>query len=330
MLPCSTRIKVTPWVGAFLLVIMALEHICTVSANTFIHPQRRSVISEAQCVSGFNWMNNQEGSSPCLVVAYVIAACVGDTWTQPVLPAESIYDAPNGTTATPCYCSWSCYNLMMACEWCQYPNNVSLSLWTVFSQNCPSSYTNEYFPSGYTLLDNETIPFWASIDPTKWTSGFFDVSQAQGYSSQGVPDLKPSASSTNSASRSSNLGPIIGGTVGGAALIITLAFGIYCFCKRRKYRRLANTSLETDGGANPTLQLHARQSSDRSVSSLQSGIVSPAPISYFSGARSPLIPSTRTSTPSIFTSFPTATPPPRTYAGSFITSASPPPGLPAV
>ncbi|KAL4069162.1 hypothetical protein J3A83DRAFT_3490887 [Scleroderma citrinum] len=330
MLPCSTRTKVTPWVGVFLLVIMALEHIRTVSANTSIHPQLRNVISEANCVSGFNWMDNQQGSNPCLVVAYVIAACVGDTWTQPVLPAGSTYDAPgtNGTTVTPCYCSWSCYNLMMACEWCQYPNNVPLSTWTAFSQNCPSNYTNEYFPSGYTLLGGKTIPYWASINPTKWTSGIFDVIQAQNYSSQGVPDLNPSAPSE---SKSSNLGPIVGGTVGGAVFIVIFVFGVYYLCRRRRYKRFATAPVatETNGRANLNGQLHACQPSDPSVSFLQSGTFSPALMTYFTGSNSPSMPNASTRSLSMFTTFPAATPL-RTDAGSYTSIARPPPGLPIV
>ncbi|KAL4063621.1 hypothetical protein V8B97DRAFT_1444014 [Scleroderma yunnanense] len=324
MLPYSTRS------GMFLLVVMVSAYVPTASANALNHLNLRNVISDAQCVPGFNWMNNQEGKDPCLTVAYVIAACVGDTWTQPALPPGDKYDAPNGTTATPCYCSWSCYNLMMACEWCQYPNNVTMALWSIFSQNCPSSYTNDYFPTGYTLLNNQTIPYWASIDPTKWTSGIFNVNQAQEYANQNVSDFNPSATSTTSGSKSSNLGAIVGGAVGGAAFLLILAFGVYYFCKRRRYNRLATTppAADTNRKTNPSWQLHARQPSDPSTSFLQSETVSPAPMSYFTGSRSPPIPDASTRSLSVFTSYPAATPPRR--AGSLTTNAPQHPGLPIV
>ncbi|KIM64012.1 hypothetical protein SCLCIDRAFT_23874 [Scleroderma citrinum Foug A] len=265
-----------------------------------LHLHSRNIVSNVTCVAGFNWMNNQEQKDPCLLVAYVIAACVGNSWTQPALPPGSTYSLPSNSTATRCYCSWSCYNLMMACTWCQNPGGIGLSSWINFSQNCPSGYTDEYFPSGFTLSANQTIPYWASIDPKQWTSGIFDVNQAKQYDNEGQPALDPGVSS---GSRSSDFGPVVGGTVGGVVLVIILAIGICCFCKRRRYNRLVTAP-------------HAGPRSDQSVSFSQSrSVLSPPPMSYFTGVHS--------------SSFP-AIPPPHIDAPSYTTRGLQLPAIPIV
>lgn len=129
----------------------------------------------------------------------------------------------------------------------------------------------------------------------------------------GKPDLDPEASS---GSKSSDLGPIVGGTVGGAALVIILAIGIYFFCKRRRYNRLATAP-------------RAGPQSDHSMSFLHPGTgSSPAPMSYFTGAYSSSVPATGNGSQSIFTSF-SATPPPHTDAASYYNARGPrPPAIP--
>ncbi|KAF8549248.1 hypothetical protein OG21DRAFT_1515418 [Imleria badia] len=229
--------------------------------------------SNATCQPEYTWMDNVGQLNPCLTVAYVIAACDGDTWTQPALPSGYSYDSPNGTTATPCYCSWSCYNLMMGCTLCQNSAYTSdTKTWPSFSENCPSNYKDEMFPQGYVLANNASIPYWATINPTKWPSELFDIEQAQSYANQNQSDYWPSnsspsssASSTSSGS-STNLGAIIGGTVGGAAGLLLVLVGGYIIYKRRRYQRLANT----DGVApfphmgTPMASAHTRWPSDPS------------------------------------------------------------------
>ncbi|KAI6040046.1 hypothetical protein EDC04DRAFT_2567640 [Pisolithus marmoratus] len=265
-----------------------------------VHPYLRNVVSPVVCESQYEWMNNQEGKNPCLVVAYVIAACVGDSWTQPALPTGYHYDPPNGSTATACYCSWSCYNLMMACTYCQSSNATDqLMTWPTFIQGCQTSYTEEYFPSGYTLLANETIPYWATIDPTTWTGQIWNEQQAFQDSQAGKADLQPSVSS---GSHSSDLGAIVGGTVGGAAFLLLLALGIYILYKRRRYRRLQTTPVaEVNGVPNPSWQAHNRQLSDQSTTSfLQRSTVSA--MTYYTGSGTQTSPPPRTDTTSYNTS----------------------------
>ncbi|KAI6137129.1 hypothetical protein F5141DRAFT_1079014 [Pisolithus sp. B1] len=258
-------------------------------------------------------MNNQENSSPCLLVAYVIAACVGNSWTQPVLPSGYNYDPPSGSTSTPCYCSWSCYNLMMACTYCQSSNGTEdLLTWPYFIQNCQTSYTDEYFPSGYTLLANETIPSWAALNPTNWTGQVWTYAQAYSNHQLGIADSVPSVSAVSTGStgstgsHSSDLGAIVGGTVGGAAFLLLLALGIY-ICKRRRYRRARTTPVvDVNKRLHPSWQMHNRQLSDQSTASvLQQSTLSP--MTYYTGSTTRTVPSLNSSFPP--TSFTSGTDP---------------------
>ncbi|KAF9221272.1 hypothetical protein BS17DRAFT_810156 [Gyrodon lividus] len=285
---------VVPWLSASLAIL--------------VHPNILAPVSLATCQSGYAWMNNEEGKDPCSAVAYVIAACVGDTWTQPALPSGYSYNSPNGTTATPCYCSWSCYNLMMACTLCQGPTYIGdIKTWPSFSENCSSSYTNEAFPAGYVLAGDGSIPYWATINPTTWTSELFNIDQANAYANESQPDLIPSSSSSSgSSSSSTNVGAIVGGIVGGLAGVLILVIGGYILYKRRQYNRLP-----AGPGATPMVFKgastgHARWPSDSSATFSQSGTTSPPPMSYMASPQHGI----SGATPTTFSSFQAASPHP--------------------
>ncbi|KIO01236.1 hypothetical protein M404DRAFT_1003265 [Pisolithus tinctorius Marx 270] len=264
-----------------------------------LHPyQRAGITSLASCESGYEWMDNQETSPPCLLVAYVIAACTGNSWTQPALPSGSHYDGPSGTTVTPCYCSWSCYNLMMACTFCQGPNDTdSLQTWSTFVQNCTSSETDAYFPSNYSIAGNETIPYWAAVNPTNWEGQIWNEQEAYQYYLENKTDLNPNVSTASTGSQSSNLGAIVGGTVGGAVFLLLLGFGTYILCRRQRYRRVRTPpAAEVNGGQNPNWQMYNRQLSDLSTATgTQPRTVSP--MTYYTGTGSQTVPSLRSSLP---------------------------------
>ncbi|KAF8841378.1 hypothetical protein BDN67DRAFT_528342 [Paxillus ammoniavirescens] len=260
-------VVVVPWLSGSLAMV--------------VHPNIFAPTSLAVCQDGYAWMNNEEGNSPCLAVAYVIAACAGDTWTQPALPPGYSYDSPNGTTATPCYCSWSCYNLMMACTLCQGPAYTNeVKTWPSFAQDCPSGYTDSVFPSGYVLAGNGSIPYWAGTDPTAWTSELFNIAQANASASLNKPDYRPSIPSSPSSGSSTNIGAIVGGTVGGLTGLLILVVGGYIFYKRRQYRRLNTTPIATPMVFKSNPPGHARWPSDSSAMYSQAGTTSPPPISY--------------------------------------------------
>ncbi|KAG6329276.1 hypothetical protein ID866_9812, partial [Astraeus odoratus] len=178
-----------------------------------------------------------------------------------------------------------------------------------------------YFPSGYTLQASQTIPYWAVTDPANWTSGIFNAAQASQIYSEQQADFSPTTATPSSGSKSPDLGAIIGGVVGGAAFVLIVAVCTYFLCKRRQSRRVkvSSAGAVTNGAMEPSWQQHARLPSDTTTSFLQSGTVSPAPMSYYTGPSAATMHGTSIATPSMYSSFPTS-PSPRTDAASFTTN----------
>ncbi|OAX33199.1 hypothetical protein K503DRAFT_541162 [Rhizopogon vinicolor AM-OR11-026] len=265
---------------SFLFLLSILPCILAVQ----VHPVARGISSDATCTTDNShaWMDDAQGNSPCLTVAYVEAACIGNSYIQPALNVGYAYSLPNSTTESPCYCSWSSYNLMMACTLCQAPNfNSSLWTWPVWSSGCTanSSWTAEYFPSGYVLSEGMSIPSWAAFNPANWTSETFNVTDAQEVYQQYPSDIVPGTSSTlfstssstassttssttsstasstssstsssSSSSKSTDAGAISGGTVGAAAAIALLVICAYLLYRRRVYNN-AYASIARSNGA---------------------------------------------------------------------------------
>ncbi|KAG1741802.1 uncharacterized protein EDB91DRAFT_315601 [Suillus paluster] len=131
----------------FCLFVSVILCISTVLAAVQVHPVARAVSSSATCIDTFSWMNDAQDYSPCLTVAYVEAACIGNDYIQPVLQNNYSYSLPNSSSESPCYCSWSSYNLMMACTLCQ-GSNFTNSVWTwpTWASGCTanSSWTQEF------------------------------------------------------------------------------------------------------------------------------------------------------------------------------------------
>ncbi|KAG2361882.1 hypothetical protein BDR07DRAFT_1461179 [Suillus spraguei] len=217
-----------------------------------VHPVSRTVSSPATCLDGYSWMNDGNGYSPCLTAAYVEAACSGNNYVQPVLEPGYSYSLPNATSGTQCYCSWSSYNLMMACSLCQGAN--STWQWPEWASGCTNlSWTEQYFPSGYVLSGDASIPAWAATNrilATTWTYETFNILDAnntyQTNSSYITPGASPSSSgsssSSSSKSKSTDVGAIVGGTIGGAAALLLLAIGAYLLYRRHIYRKGVHVS----------------------------------------------------------------------------------------
>ncbi|KAG2142723.1 hypothetical protein BD769DRAFT_1091897 [Suillus cothurnatus] len=166
------------FLGLYRLVSI-IPYISTILAVQ-VHPVKRNVISTATCVSGYSWMNDGQGNSPCLTVAYVEAPCFGNSYTQPVLNNGNSYNVPSSSSANACSCSWSSYNLMMACTICQGNSNTSIWEWPQWISGCTNlSWTEIYYPSGYVLSAGASIPYWAITDPTTWTSATFNTQEAE-------------------------------------------------------------------------------------------------------------------------------------------------------
>ncbi|KAG0703454.1 hypothetical protein DFH29DRAFT_1068581 [Suillus ampliporus] len=197
-------------------------------------------------------MNDAQGYSPCLTVAYVEAACVSNNYEQPALMVGYSYSLPNSSTANACYCSWSSYNLMMACTLCQGSNFTdSVWTWPTWASGCTanSSWIEEYFPSGYMLAGNASIPYWAINNPTNWTYETFNIQDANATYQKNPSNVIPAALSTSSSSsrgsssnsssssKSTDVTAIVGGTVGTVAALSLLAIGAYLMYRRHVYKK---------------------------------------------------------------------------------------------
>ncbi|KAF7330067.1 hypothetical protein MKEN_00270800 [Mycena kentingensis (nom. inval.)] len=77
-----------------------------------------------------------------------------------------------------------------------------------------------WFPANVKLPDNTLIPFWAGTDPTTWPNGRFDSVKASQIAAEAHPEYSQSARGQTSASKSKTpIGPIVGGVVGGVAIL---------------------------------------------------------------------------------------------------------------
>jgi len=243
-----------------------------------VHPVKRNVVSAATCTDGYSWMDDSHNYSPCATVAYVEGACTGNNYNQPVLQSGYSYSLPNSSTANPCYCSWSSYNLMMACTLCQEVDDTAVWSWPQWASGCTTnqSWTQEYFPSGYPLAGGASIPYWATINPANWTYETFNIVNANATyqnnpssitpgasSSSSGSGSSPSFSSSGSSSKSTDVGAIVGGTVGGAAALLFLVIAAYILYRRHVYR---NTSVINQQGTTfiPQSGTHNRIPSDTS------------------------------------------------------------------
>ncbi|KAJ7152569.1 hypothetical protein C8R46DRAFT_1121543, partial [Mycena filopes] len=127
--------------------------------------------TQAQCSDDYNWASNSRGDTPCLLTAKVWGSCFNGNWDVVALPKGDQYDNPNSTTANLCTCSWAAYNLISACTECQGLDSsvkqVSFpSPWAGYSGQCASFETDTYFPSNVTLPSGTAIPFWAGTNPS--------------------------------------------------------------------------------------------------------------------------------------------------------------------
>ncbi|KAF5355723.1 hypothetical protein D9756_004395 [Leucocoprinus leucothites] len=237
--------------------------------------------SNASCYSDgsedWSWMNNKNGSSPCLTAAAVINPCYGPSYNVPPLLGEDGYEAANGShnTINGCYCSWATYNLLAACATCQNRSDKVLT-WFKWSEKCGSQFTssNRPYPSNASIPGDMTFPKWSATNPNLWRDGRFNASEAKAKEESNPGDLlDPSEvmSSPTPEKNSNSVGAIAGGVVGG---IVVIAFGIaaaiflYCRSRRRKGQQLRQGPHMSQG----PVDHHARSPSDFSAKSFGSAL----------------------------------------------------------
>ncbi|KAG8848116.1 hypothetical protein FRB96_001303 [Tulasnella sp. 330] len=199
---------------------------------------RGQATTNATCSSSSSWMDNQLGQSPCLVAAVCI---IDGQWEVSAITSGLPYSGPKGIYANACQCCTVTYNLLQACATCQ---GGGIGTWTDWVADCkaPVSGYPESTPGG------TSIPDWAYLDPrtnNTWNAVVAEqnatgqsVTSSASSSTSSATGVAPSASSTTPATSSSTkvtslIGPIVGGGLGGIALIGLFGFGIY-FCLRHR------------------------------------------------------------------------------------------------
>ncbi|KAH8914702.1 hypothetical protein BT69DRAFT_1357513 [Atractiella rhizophila] len=249
-------------------------------------------LTDATCSADLAFMNNNLAQNPCIVLSTMFGACTNTVGTfnlQALAPEFSGYAGPTSTDSSQflynqCLCSMPIYNLISACESCQSKTVLSF---TAFTQSCNSSFTGaEGFPSlklPVAVPSITALAPWTFIDNTDGT-----WSQAEVKSALGIVDTDSSSSSVASFSAtrvtsapqstgsgtgsgrdggggSNSTGAIVGGVIGGLALISLVGAGVWYINKLYPQRTtssiLPQTRPEGRGqgqGQNPMAQVPGR------------------------------------------------------------------------
>ncbi|RDX52998.1 hypothetical protein OH76DRAFT_61708 [Lentinus brumalis] len=199
----------------------------------------------------YSQMENSKGHSPCLIAAYLLVPCVGPVHAEiPGLNDPDTtpgYGGPTQSTLA-CGCNTVMYSLLQACTACQPGGYRGVLSWSEYSANCTDptllSYPNPIPPG-------TAIPAWAfqdvrrtgkfdlvkaaltgdtpesSASPSSTTATFSATLGTMAASSSSSPPSSTSsgapasptagtsAESGDGQGKSSNVGAIAGGAVGG-------------------------------------------------------------------------------------------------------------------
>ncbi|KAF5338258.1 hypothetical protein D9758_012829 [Tetrapyrgos nigripes] len=225
--------------------------------------------TQAICLGGFEWMQNDAQDSPCLLAAKVIAPCSqSGAWNIPALSEGNHYNPPSTSndTDTDCYwqvskkktdvfmafadakhSSWAAYNLLNACAACQN-NSDGITSWLSFKQDCGSHVsTSTYFPPNISLAGNSSLPFYATVDPSTWQDEKFNVQQAQLPNFANQPDVNPATQAGGNSTtpqppdtpspKKMNVGAIAGGVVGAVVVLALSALLAFWLIRRQRKTR---------------------------------------------------------------------------------------------
>ncbi|KIL68697.1 hypothetical protein M378DRAFT_157795 [Amanita muscaria Koide BX008] len=196
--------------------------------------------SQANCTdSGYNWVYNSLGQSPCFV-AQSLDICGAQDTNIPPLPSGNTYGGPSVNETDSCRCSSVYYSLLAACSGCQDRNWIR---WSTYTQNCSQVYLAIY-PN--TIPHSTRVPHWAYLDVS--VNDTFDFNAA---SNAGGPESaqSPAPSSAGSLSNSSpNTVAIVSGVVGGClGLTLIIGLSIFGYRRRRTRKRRARIAALREG-----------------------------------------------------------------------------------
>ncbi|KAI0332517.1 hypothetical protein GY45DRAFT_1433180 [Cubamyces sp. BRFM 1775] len=207
--------------------------------------------TSAVCQAAYSWMSNDKGQSPCLVASYLLSPCSTSaaSWVYPLTPGYH-YNTPTDdpTSATSCRCSTVFYSMISACATCQ-GLEIDVVPWNMYAQNCSTVYVSKYPDDIPSVI---SVPAWAYIDITRY--GTFSAIAAGEVAAEGAPDstglATPTGSSasptqgssgsgnTNTGSspgkKSTNIGAIVGGAVGGVVGLAAIGLVIFFWVRHKR------------------------------------------------------------------------------------------------
>jgi len=230
-----------------------------------IDPARAQATAPSCTVVSFSWSYNSLQQNPCLVAAYLLAACNAGTFNVPALQPQNSYTGPSGLDdGDPCKCNTVAYNLISACDACQGSSSIAYSEWIY---NCTSAALASPGTFPEPIPAGTRVPKWAYVDSSaadSWNqteaAAIGDTPEVTGTASI-VPTtilashstVTPSATSSSSSiptshSSSSNAGAIAGGVVGGLIGAAVIAAGVAWFVIRRRRARAPSAAYMSGQG----------------------------------------------------------------------------------
>ncbi|KAF9486420.1 hypothetical protein BDN70DRAFT_11386 [Pholiota conissans] len=202
------------------------------------------------CLSGFDWMFNHLGQSPCTVASALAQACTPSYDIPiPALGPLDNYLGPTPSSEDNCRCSSVFYSMISACALCQ---GAEITTWSFYDQNCSSVFLTVFAPA---VPVGFAVPHYAYTDPTANGKDFFNTQIAQadnGPESTAPPQASSTSSTTTTGGvsipigtapltpkKKSNAGAIAGGVVGGLAGLAAIIMIVGGLIRRRRHHRRA-------------------------------------------------------------------------------------------
>jgi len=223
-------------------LLRALSALCLV-LQLFVLPPAAAQNSAAVCTnSTYSWTFNHENQSPCVVASYLSGECTSIPYNTTVGGPGQYYQGPSGASVTFCQCSSVVYNLFMACSLCQSGNIITYATWDA---NCAAEYMTPQGTWNQPIPANTSVPAWAYVTPDKM-GGYFNPAVAKPFAnsteSTATPSPTGSAAPTGSGgasspppSNKSHVGQIVGGVIGGCALILILIGSYFGYPKLKAW-----------------------------------------------------------------------------------------------
>ncbi|KAK7024451.1 hypothetical protein VNI00_016302 [Paramarasmius palmivorus] len=215
----------------------------------------------ATCNAGFEWSFNSLNQSPCQLASYLGGTCIGGPFGIPPLPnTGNVYEGlPLGENNI-CRCSSVFYSALSACS------NFTCRMMVLTRGSFPRDVPSE-----------TRIPSWA----------YLDVRQSNNTFNPQIAQRESEAELTSSNPKSSRIGPIIGGTVGAVALLVTA--GILVFRLNKVRRANKNKQEILISHVEPfTTTLDTDSKSRRNTKQMQVETPAQSPISSSSSSHTPI------------------------------------------